>query len=69
MKEFTLEKIPTQKLNNSFTLEQNKENVKIYIESNSSLNNKPNSEIISENINLQKIREDRIKQIKKMKMK
>ena len=28
MKEFTLEKIPTQKLNNSFTLEQNKENVK-----------------------------------------
>ena len=65
MKEFTLEKIPTQKLNNSFTLEQNKENVKIYIESNSSLNNKPNSEVISENINLQKIREDRIKQIKK----
>ena len=25
IKEFTLEKIPTQKLNNSFTLEQNKE--------------------------------------------
>ena len=65
MKEFTLEKIPTQKLNNSFTLEQNKENVKIYIESNSSLNNKPNSEVISENINLQKIKEDRMKQIKK----
>ena len=65
MKEFTLEKIPTQKLNNSFTLEQNKENVKIYIESNSSLNSKPNSEVISENINLQKIKEDRMKQIKK----
>ena len=65
MKEFTLEKIPTQKLNNSFTLEQNKENVKIYLESNTSLNKKSNSEVISENMNLQKIKEDRIKQIKK----
>ena len=65
MKEFTLEKIPTHKMNNSFTLEQNKENVKIYIESNSSLNNKPSSEVISENIKLQKIKEDMIKKIKK----
>ncbi len=46
-------------------MEQNKENVKIYIESNNALNNKPNSEVISENINLQKIKEDIIKKIKK----
>ena len=65
MKEFTLEKIPGNKLNNSFTLEQNKENVKIYIESNNVLNNKPNSEVISENINLQTIKDDMIKKIKK----
>ena len=61
MKEFTLEQIPTQKLNNSFTLEQNKENVKIYIESNNSLNNKSNNEVISENIKLQNIKEEMIK--------
>ena len=65
MKEFTLEQIPTQKLNNSFTLEQNKENVKIYIESNNSLNNKSNNEVISENIKLQNIKEEMIKKIKK----
>ena len=65
LKEFTLEKIPTQKLNNSFTLEQNKEDVKIYIESNNSLNNKSNNEVISENIKLQNIREEMIKKIKK----
>ena len=65
LKEFTLEKIPTQKLNNSFTLEQNKENVKIYIESNNSLNNKSNNEVISENIKLQNIKEEMIKKIKK----
>ena len=65
MKEFTLEQIPTQKLNNSFTLEQNKENVKIYIESNNSLNNKSNNEVISENIKLQNIKEKMIKKIKK----
>ena len=65
MKEFTLEQIPTQKLNNSFTLEQNKENVKIYIESNNSLNNKSNNELISENIKLQNIKEEMIKKIKK----
>ena len=65
MKEFTLEQIPTQRLNNSFTLEQNKENVKIYIESNNSLNNKSNNEVISENIKLQNIKEEMIKKIKK----
>ena len=65
LKEFTLEKIPTQKLNNSFTLEQNKENVKIYIESNNSLNNKSNNEVISENIKLQNIKEEMMKKIKK----
>lgn len=65
LKEFTLEKIPTQKLNNSFTLEQNKENVKIYIESNNSLNNKSNNEVISENIKLQNIKEEIMKKIKK----
>ena len=65
LKEFTLEKIPAEKLNNSFTMEQNKENVKIFIESNNSLNNKSNSEVISENIKLQKAKEDKIKQIKK----
>ena len=65
MKEFTLEKIPTQKMNNSFTLEQNKENVKIYLESNSSLNNKSNNDIITENIKLQKLKEEMIKKIKK----
>ena len=65
MKEFTLEQIPTQKLNNSFTLEQNKENVKIYIESNNSLNNKSNNEVISENIKLQNIKEEMMKKIKK----
>ena len=65
MKEFTLEQIPTQKLNNSFTLEQNKENVKIYIESNNSLNNKSNNEVISENIKFQNIKEEMIKKIKK----
>jgi hypothetical protein len=65
LKEFTLEKIPTQKLNNSFTLEQNKENVKIYIEGNNSLNNKSNNEVISENIKLQKLKEEISKKIKK----
>ena len=65
LKEFTLEKIPTQKLNNSFTLEQNKENVKIYIESNNSLNNKSNNEVISENIKLKNIKEEMMKKIKK----
>ena len=65
MKEFTLEKIPTQKMNNSFTLEQNKENVKIYLESNSSLNNKSNNDIISENNKLQKLKEEMLKKIKK----
>ena len=65
LKEFTLEKIPTQKLNNSFTMEQNKENVKIYIESNNSLNNKSNNEVISENIKLQNIKEEMMKKIKK----
>ena len=64
LKEFTLEKIPTQKLNNSFTLEQNKENVKIYIESNNSLNNKSNNEVISENIKLKNIKEEMMKKIK-----
>ena len=65
LKEFTLEKIPTQKLNNSFTLEQNKENVKIYIESNNSLNNKSNNEVISENIKLQNLKQEMLKKIKK----
>ena len=65
LKEFTLEKIPTQKLNNSFTLEQNKENVKIYIESNNILDEKPKSEVILENIKLQKLKDDTIKKIKK----
>jgi hypothetical protein len=65
LKEFTLEKIPTQKLNNSFTLEQNKEDVKIYIESNKPLNNKTNQEVISENIKLQKFRDDTVKKMKK----
>ena len=65
MKEFTLEKIPTQKMNSSFTLEQNKENVKIYLESNNSLNNKSNNDIISENIKLQKLKEEMLKKIKK----
>ena len=65
LKEFTLEKIPTQKLNNSFTLEQNKEHVKIYIESNNTLNEKSNSEVILENIKLQKLKDDTIKKIKK----
>ena len=65
LKEFTLEKIPTQKLNNSFTLEQNKENVKMYIESNNTLNEKSNNEVILENIKLQKLKEDTIKKIKK----
>ena len=64
MKEFTLEKIPAEKLNNSFTLEQNKENVKIFIENNNLLNNKTNTEVINENIKLQKEKEERIKQIK-----
>ena len=65
MKEFTLEKIPSQKMNNSFTLEQNKEDVKMYIESNKILNKKSNSEVISENIKLEKLREDTVKKIKK----
>jgi len=65
LKEFTLEKMPTQKLNNSFTLEQNKEQVKMYIESNSILNEKPSSEVISENLKLEKMREETIKKIKK----
>ena len=65
LKEFTLEKIPTQKLNNSFTLEQNKEDVKIYIESNKPLNSKTNQEVISENIKLQKFRDDTVKKMKK----
>ena len=65
IKEFTLEKLPTQKLNNSFTIEQSKENVKMFIESNNSLNEKPNSEVIMENIKLQKLKDDTIKKIKK----
>ena len=65
LKEFTLEKIPTQKLNNSFTMEQNKEHVKMFIESNNILNEKPNSEVVLENIKLQKLKEDTIKKIKK----
>ena len=65
IKEFTLEKIPTQKLNNSFTLEQSKEHVKMFIESNNILNEKPNSEVILENIKLQKLKDDAIKKIKK----
>ena len=65
LKEFTLEKIPSQKMNNSFTLEQNKEDVKMYIESNNILNKKSNSEVISENIKLEKLREDTVKKIKK----
>ena len=65
IKEFTLEKLPTQKLNNSFTIEQTKENVKMFIESNNSLNEKPNSEVILENIKLQKLKDDTIKKIKK----
>ena len=65
IKEFTLEKIPTQKLNNSFTLEQSKEHVKMFIESNNILDEKPNSEVILENIKLQKLKDDTIKKIKK----
>ena len=65
LKEFTLEKIPSQKMNNSFTLEQNKEDVKMYIESNNILNKKSNSEVILENIKLEKLREDTVKKIKK----
>jgi len=65
LKEFTLEKIPSQKMNNSFTLEQNKEDVKMYIESNNVLNKKSNSEVISENIKLKKLRDDTVKKIKK----
>ena len=49
----------------SLTLEQNKENVKIYIESNNTLNEKSNSEVILENIKLQKLKDDTIKKIKK----
>ena len=65
IKEFTLEKLPTQKLNNSFTIDQTKENVKMFIESNNYLNEKPNSEVILENIKLQKLKDDTIKKIKK----
>ena len=65
LKEFTLEKIPAQKLNNSFTIEQSKEHVKMYIESNNILNDKPEDELISENKKLQKLKEDTIKKIKK----
>ena len=65
LKEFTLEKIPVQKLNNSFTIEQSKEHVKMYIESNNMLNDKPEDELISENKKLQKLKEDTIKKIKK----
>ena len=65
LKEFTLEKIPTQKMNNSFTIEQNKEHVKMFIESNNVLDDKPNSEVILENIKLQKLKDDTIKKIKK----
>ena len=65
LKEFTLEKIPTQKLNNSFTLEQSKEHVKIFIESNNILNEKPNDEVILENNKLQKLKDDAIMKIKK----
>ena len=65
LKEFTLEKIPVQKLNNSFTIEQSKEHVKMYIESNNILNDKPEDELISENKKLQKLKEDTIKKIKK----
>ena len=65
IKEFTLEKMPTQKLNNSSTIEQTKENVKMFIESNNILNEKPNSEVILENIKLQKLKDDIVKKIKK----
>ena len=65
IKEFTLEKIPTQKMNNSFTIEQNKEHVKMFIESNNILEEKPNSEVILENIKLQTLKDDTIKKIKK----
>ena len=65
LKEFTLEKIPAQKLNNSFTIEQSKEHVKMYIESNNLLNDKPEDELISENKKLLKLKEDTIKKIKK----
>ena len=65
LKEFTLEKIPAQKLNNSFTIEQNKEHVKMFIESNNILNEKSNTEVILENIKLQKLKEETIKKIKK----
>ena len=65
LKEFTLEKIPAQKLNNSFTIEQSKEHVKIFIESNNILNEKPNNELILENKNLQKLKDDTIKKMKK----
>ena len=61
IKEFTLEKIPTQKLNNSFTIDKSKEHVKMFLDSNNNLNQKTNNEVVSENVKLQTLKEDTLK--------
>ena len=60
--EFTLERIPLQKLNNSFTIDQSKEHVKIYIDSNDTLNKKTESEVLDENLKLQSLKNDIFKE-------